>query len=173
MPEAHSDDAFVVTTTSPRPWTAPHSHVRHHLGRFLTCIKCAIIHARAPSNRLFYDLTTHPSTTHIRMDGFMKNVASTQSEFIAQKEAIQQEAELGETAAKIATKVPVSPETIIETVVTARKIRTFERAAPLPSSLSDADARVRTQATRCHSSHSPSSLLFCRLSQPPSPTRCT
>jgi hypothetical protein len=59
------------------------------------------------------------------MDGLMKNVASGQAEFNAQKETLQQEAELGETAAKIAAKAPVSPETVIETIVTARKIRTL------------------------------------------------
>jgi hypothetical protein len=57
------------------------------------------------------------------MDQFKQNVASAQDEFMDQKETLQQEAELGETAAQIAAKAPVSPETVIQTVMTARKIR--------------------------------------------------
>jgi hypothetical protein len=61
------------------------------------------------------------------MDDMMKNIDSARDDFMDQKETLQQEAELGETAAKIAAKAPVSPETVIETVMTARKIR----ASPL------------------------------------------
>lgn len=57
------------------------------------------------------------------MDQFKQNIASAQDEFMDQKETLQQEAELGETAAQIAAKAPVSPETVIQTVMTARKIR--------------------------------------------------
>jgi hypothetical protein len=46
-----------------------------------------------------------------------------QSDILAQKSTLQEEAQLGETAAEIAAKAPVSPETVIQTVMTARKIR--------------------------------------------------
>jgi hypothetical protein len=57
------------------------------------------------------------------MDGLKKNIASAQDDLMDQKNDIQDAAELGETAATIAAKLPVDPQTVIETVVTARKIR--------------------------------------------------
>jgi hypothetical protein len=53
----------------------------------------------------------------------MKHAASAQSDILAQKNTLQQEAQLGETAAEVAAKLPVSPETVIEAVMTGRKIR--------------------------------------------------
>jgi hypothetical protein len=51
-----------------------------------------------------------------------------QSDILAQKSTLQEEAQLGETAAEIAAKAPVSPETVIQTVMTARKIRELRSA---------------------------------------------
>ena len=57
------------------------------------------------------------------MDSFMKNVANDEAQFNAQKEQLQEEVQMGETAAKIAAKAPVSPETVIETIKVGREIR--------------------------------------------------
>lgn len=46
----------------------------------------------------------------------MKNVASGEAEFEAQKSEMQEEAQMGETAASISAKVPLSPETVIKGV---------------------------------------------------------
>lgn len=61
----------------------------------------------------------------------MKNVASDEAQFNAQKEQMQDEVQLGETAAKIAAKAPVSPETVIETIKVGREIREFLRCSAL------------------------------------------
>lgn len=53
----------------------------------------------------------------------MKNVASDEAQFNAQKEQMQDEAQMGETAAKIAAKAPVSPETVIKTIEVGRTVR--------------------------------------------------
>lgn len=58
------------------------------------------------------------------MDSLLKNVATTESQFNEQKSQIQEEVEIGETAAAIAAKVPLSPETIIEGIQEGYKIST-------------------------------------------------
>jgi len=60
------------------------------------------------------------------MDAFKKNlseVATTEGDFNEQKEKLQEEAQMGETAAHIAAKAPVSPETVIEGIMMWRRIR--------------------------------------------------
>jgi hypothetical protein len=56
------------------------------------------------------------------MDGLKANIASAQHEFDDQKGELQDQAQLGETAATIAAKAPVSPQTVIEGVMFWRKI---------------------------------------------------
>lgn len=56
------------------------------------------------------------------MDGFMKNVATDANQFEAQKSQLQEEAQMGETAASIAAKVPLSPETIVKGVEEGMKL---------------------------------------------------
>lgn len=55
------------------------------------------------------------------MDQLKSNIANAQDEFNDQKSTLQDQAELGETAASIAAKAPVSPETVIEGVMFWRK----------------------------------------------------
>ena len=58
------------------------------------------------------------------MSDFLNNIAHSEEEFNAQKSQIQNEVELGEEAASIAAKLPLSPETIIKSVETEQKLRT-------------------------------------------------
>ncbi|KAF8303392.1 hypothetical protein DL93DRAFT_2090272 [Clavulina sp. PMI_390] len=66
------------------------------------------------------------------MDSFMKNVAQDEADFNAQKSQLQDEVEMGETAAKIAAKAPVSPETVIEGIKTAREINEIVKDYAVP-----------------------------------------
>ena len=52
-----------------------------------------------------------------------KNIASAESDFNEQKSMLQEEAELGDTAAAVAAKMPVDPGTVIEGFMMWRKIR--------------------------------------------------
>jgi hypothetical protein len=56
-----------------------------------------------------YGTTSMPDFADLK-----KNVASAEGEFNAQKQQMQDEAEMGETAAAVAAKLPISPETAIE-----------------------------------------------------------
>ena len=56
-----------------------------------------------------------------KMDQLKSNIANAQDEFNDQKSTLRDQAELGETAATIAAKAPVSPETVIEGVMFWRK----------------------------------------------------
>lgn len=53
----------------------------------------------------------------------MKNVATDEAQFNSQKSQIQNEVQLGETAASIAAKAPVSPETVIEGIKMGEELR--------------------------------------------------
>lgn len=61
------------------------------------------------------------------MDALQKNMASAESEYTAQKSTFQEEAEMGEMAASVAAKAPVSPETVIEGV---RAYRSASKCSP-------------------------------------------
>jgi hypothetical protein len=64
------------------------------------------------------------------MGDFLENAASDEAQFNRQKNQLQEEAQLGDTAAEIASKAPVSPETIIKGIEMERKLR------ELPATLS-------------------------------------
>ena len=51
-----------------------------------------------------------------------KNIATAEGDFNAQKEKMQDEAEMGEKAATIAAKLPIDPETAIEGFMLWRQI---------------------------------------------------
>lgn len=59
------------------------------------------------------------------MDNLKQNIVSSEAEFNSQKSEIQDEVQMGQTAATIAAKAPVSPETVIEGIKMGREMRKF------------------------------------------------
>jgi hypothetical protein len=74
-------------------------------------------HTRIPIPKL------HHTPSAISMDALKSNIAHAQDELDEQKTQLQEQAELSETAAHIAAKAPVDPQTVIEGVMLWRQIR--------------------------------------------------